>query len=377
LKPQKKVPLLAKTVSGLEEILKRELELLGAENLQVLKRAVSFDGDETLMYRANYCCRTALRILKPLASFSLKTQDDLYNQALLIKWEDHLDAESSLAVDAVIHDSVFTNSQFVALKTKDAIVDRLRKLWGVRPSVSLDHPDLRINVHINKESCTISLDSSGSSLHKRGYRKSAGLAPINEVLAAGMVQLTGWDPKTPFIDPMCGSGTLLIEAAMFARNIPPAYFRDEFGFMTWKSFNAELWHSVREEEQNRINRNPITIRGSDISPKAIKAARENILFTGLNDDIQVEEIPFEKTSALKEKGILLTNPPYDERLRLDDIISFYKMIGDVLKKNYTGYDAWVISSDLNALKFIGLHPSKKITVFNGPLECRLVRFSLY
>ena len=370
-------PLVAKTILGLEESLFKELEALGAEKLQLLNRAVSFEGNEGLIYRANYCCRTALRILKPIHTFDLKKQDDLYDHVTAITWEDFIDADKTMAVDAVIHDSVFTNSQYVALKTKDAVVDRLRNLWGARPSINLDHPDLRIHIHINKETCTVSLDSSGQSLHKRGYRQSTGQAPLNEVLAAGMVILTGWDKRSPFIDPMCGSGTLPIEATMLAQNIPPGYFRKDFGFLSWKTFNPELWNSVRESENAKISRQALLIKGSDIAPRVIKAAGENIRFAGLQDVIKLEVCSFDKSVPFKEKGIILMNPPYDERMRLDDIITFYKSIGDILKKKYTGYDAWIISSDLNALKFIGLHPSKKITLFNGPLECRLVKFQLY
>jgi putative N6-adenine-specific DNA methylase len=370
-------PLIAKTISGLEEVLLIELEALGAEKLKTLNRAVSFEGNEELIYRANYCCRTALRILKPIHTFDLKKQDDLYNHVTEIGWEDHIDADKTMAVDAVIHDSVFNNSQYVALKTKDAIVDRLRNLWGVRPSIDLDHPDLRINIHINKETCTVSLDTSGQSLHKRGYRQSTGMAPLNEVLAAGMVLLTGWDKSAPFIDPMCGSGTILIEAAIMAQNIPPGYFRESFGFETWKTFDPELWHSIKEAENAKISRHELQIKGSDVAPRVIRAAGDNIRYAGLQDVIKLEICSFDTSVPFEEKGIVLMNPPYDERMRLDDIISFYKSIGDVLKKKYTGYEAWVISSDLNALKFIGLHPSRKITLFNGPLECRLVRFNLY
>ena len=370
-------PLLAKTVSGLEELLRQEIENLGGVNLQLLKRAVSFEGDQELMYRLNYLSRLALRILKPLKIFEVKEQDAFYEEIFSIAWEDFISTDNSIAVDSVISDCVFTNSQFVSYRTKDAIIDRLRSKSGERPSIDLDNPDLRINVHIYKQTCTISLDSSGRSLHKRGYRVSTGVAPINEVLAAGLVQLSGWDKKSPLVDPMCGSGTLLIEAAMLAHNIPPGYFRKEFGFESWKNFDAELWNSIREFENEKISHQAMLIKGSDVAPRVIKAAGENIRFTGLQDVIKLEVCSFDKSVRFEEKGIVLMNPPYDERMRLDDIITFYKSIGDVLKKKYTGYDAWVISSDLNALKFIGLHPSRKITLFNGPLECRLVKFSLY
>ena len=367
----------AKTVSGLEELLLQELAAIGAQNLKLLKRAVSFEGDMAVMFRASYCCRTALRVLKPILSFPVVIQDDLYKQIHSIEWEDIFEKNFTLAVDAVIADSVFTNSMFVSLKTKDAIVDRLREKWGTRPSIDLDHPDIRVNVHIFKETCTVSLDSSGSSLHKRGYRRSAGIAPINEVLAAGLVQLSGWDKKRPFVDPMCGSGTLLIEAAMYANQIPPGYFREEFGFMRWKDFDSDLWISVKASEDNKIIDSKVQIVGSDISDLAIRNVRENIRFAQLEHVITTSVSSFEEAVPPLEPGIMVTNPPYDERLPVDDIIGFYKKIGDILKIRYAGYDAWVISSDLRALKFIGLHPSRKIPVFNGPLECRFVRFSMY
>jgi putative N6-adenine-specific DNA methylase len=367
----------AKTVAGMEEILKKELDMLGAVNTQILKRAVSFEGDKALLYRTNYCCRTALRILKPILVFPITKQEDLYNNINMIPWEEYLGNENSLAVDAVNATSVFTNSQYVALKTKDAVVDRFREKTGSRPSVDLDNPDLRINIHLYKETCTVSLDSSGSSLHKRGYRHVTGPAPLNEVLAAGLIQLSGWDKKIPLYDPMCGSGTILIEANMLARNIPSGYFRPSFGFEKWTDFDPELWNRIREEENEKIVASDTGIYGSDISPRAIATATENVGFTKFRDQIHLEVAAFENTRPKGPAGMIISNPPYDERLQVDDIISFYKSIGDVLKKKYTGFEAWIISSDLKALKFIGLHPSKKITVFNGPLECRFVRFSLY
>ena len=367
----------AKTVAGMEEILKSELDLLGATNTQLLKRAVSFEGDKALLYRANYSCRTALRILIPILVFPITKQDDLYENVSKIPWEDYIGNDHCLAVDAVNTSSVFTNSQYVSLKTKDAIVDRFREKTGSRPSVDLDNPDLRINIHIYKETCTVSLDSSGSSLHKRGYRHVTGPAPLNEVLAAGLIQLSGWDKIVPLYDPMCGSGTILIEANMFARNVPSGYFRPAFGFEKWIDFDPELWTRIKDEENAKIVNTGPAIIGSDISSRAIANAKENIGFTRFQSQIKLEVAAFENTKPHGDAGMIICNPPYDERMQLDDIISFYKSIGDVLKKKYTGFEAWIISSDLKALKFIGLHPSKKITVFNGPLECRFVRFSLY
>jgi putative N6-adenine-specific DNA methylase len=368
---------IAKTVSGLEEVLLGELQSIGAENIIPLKRAVGFDGPPGIMYRANYCCRTALRILKPLKSFEVPDQQSLYDSIAAIPWEDLLDPSNTMAVDSIITDSVFTNSQYVSLKTKDAIVDRIRSKHGTRPSVNLDKPDLRINVHIHKKSCSVSLDSSGRSLHKRGYRISAGLAPLNEVLAAGLIMLSGWDGISPFVDPMCGSGTLLIEAAMKAGNIPPAFFNPEFGFMRWKEYDPEAWFRIKEEEDGKITDIGCLIHGCDISAKAVDSVRENIRFAKLTDKIRIETSSFENFIPPGDSGIVVTNPPYDERLHVNDMTAFYRTIGDVFKKKYKGYNAWVISSDLRALKFIGLHPSRKITVFNGPLECRFVRFTLY
>ena len=371
------MPLLAKTISGLEEILVRELTELGASDLKILKRAVSFQGNQELLYRSNYCCRTALRILLPILTFEIKEQADLYNGVNSIEWEMYLDSDQTLAVDAVIGDSVFTNSQFVSMRTKDAIVDRFRSKTGSRPSVSLDDPDFRINVHIYRGSCTVSLDSSGRSLHKRGYRQEAGIAPLNEVLAAGLLQLSGWDRKVPLVDPMCGSGTILIEGAMLAYNIPPGVFNPNFGFMKWKDFNKELWMKIKEEEDAKITPSQGTFIGIDISGRAVDGALRNIEFSGFSEIIKIEKNSFANVLPPPGSGFVVTNPPYDERIQMEDIIDFYKKIGDTLKKKYTGYEAWVISSDLRALKFIGLHPSKKVTIFNGPLECRLVRFTLY
>jgi putative N6-adenine-specific DNA methylase len=377
LNPKQSLPLLAKTVFGLEPILARELEELGATDLEIRNRAVSFTGDTALLYRANYCCRTALRILKPIFSFTIASQDDLYAKIKEFSWETILDADSSLAIDAVISYTVFTNSQFVAQRSKDAIVDHLRDLTGKRPSVDLENPDVRINVHLFRDQCTVSLDSSGSSLHKRGYRQSTGIAPINEVLAAGLIRLSGWDTTTPLYDPMCGSGTLLIEGGMLAKNIPSGYFRDSFGFMKWKDFNVTLWTAIKTEADQRISTAKLSLFGSDRASKAILSATENLKYAGLWKDTKLVTGSFEDAVPPAAKGMIICNPPYDERIELEDAVAFYKMIGDVLKKNFSGYTAWFISSDLDSIKFIGLRPSRKIAVYNGQLECRFLRFDLY
>lgn len=369
--------LLAKTVSGLEETLALELQDLGAEEVRILSRAVSFKGDHRLMYATNYGCRTALRVLKPVLVFEINEQQDLYDMIRDFPWENYLDLNGSLAVDAVISYTVFTNSQYVAQKTKDAIVDRMRDKSGQRPSVDLDNPDLRINVHLYKDLCTVSLDSSGSTLNKRGYRQSTGLAPINEVLAAGLIRLSGWNLQMPLLDPMCGSGTFLTEAAMMLRQIPAGHFRQNYGFMKWKDFDPELWNQVRAEADSKIISSGVPLFGMDRASRAIQSATDNMLGIHLEDAVQFSQVNFEESIPPSAEGMIITNPPYDERLKLDDSLAFYKMIGNTLKRKYTGWEAWIISGDLQSVKFIGLKPSRKIPVFNGPIECRFLRFTLH
>ncbi len=377
VKPPARFPLIAKTIQGLEEVLATELAELGAGDILKLNRAVSFMGDQAMMYRVNYCIRTALRVLKPLFHFEVTEQKDLYRNLNEFAWEELIGPDQTLAIDAVISYTVFTNSQFVAQQSKDAIVDRIRDKTGRRPSVDLDDPDLRINVHMFKDSCTVALDSSGISLHRRGYRKSTGPAPINEVLAAGLVKLSGWDPSIALYDPMCGSGTLLIEAAMAGKRMPAGSFREGWGFMKWRDFDETLWRRVKREEDSQICTRRLSLYGTDRSSRALASAGENLLHTGLGNDITLENRSFEDSAPPFERGFIISNPPYDERLKIEDSLAFYKMIGDVLKQRYAGYTAWLISSDLESVKFIGLRPSRRIPVMNGPLECRLLKFDLF
>ena len=368
---------IAKTISGLEEVLAEELVLLGAVEIKTLKRAVGFRGDLALLYTANLWCRTALRILKPLFAFQVNSNEELYKQVLAFNWEDIFSVDQTFAIDSVINDSVFTHSHFVSQKVKDAVADHFRNVCGSRPTVNTENPDIRINVRIYKTDCNISLDSSGESLHKRGYRDAGGIAPMSEVLAAGLIKLSGWDATGNFIDPMCGSGTLLIEAALMAKNIAPGSFRKSFCFMKWKDFNPGLWENLlRKAREGQTSLN-CKICGSDNSDFSINIAKENIRNARLQKDISIELAEFENHAPPTGGGTMIMNPPYGERLQEEDIVAFYKSIGDGLKKNYSGYDAWIISSDLNALKFIGLRPSRKIPVFNGPLECRFYKFSIY
>jgi len=372
-----KFKMTATTMAGLENLLEQELIALGAESTTLLSRAVAFTGTKDQMYETNYRCRTALRILKPIKEFIINTEEDLYTNIYKICWEEYLTPEKTFAVDAVVFSSIFTHSQFVALRVKDAIADRFRMKFQIRPSVNLDRPDLRINIHLTRNLCIVSLDSSGVSLHKRGYRIALVDAPISEVLAAGMIMLSGWDKKTAFVDPMCGSGTLLIEAAMIANNIPAGYYRQFFGFQQWNDFDAVLWEKIKNKSSEAVEESDAEITGCDISPKSIDSATKNIFAAKFHKDIKIKLSAFEDYIPPPAPGTMITNPPYGERLRSEDIIKLYQSIGDGLKQNYAGYHAWIISSHFEALKFIGLRPSKKISLFNGPLECKFVNFQLY
>ncbi|HPF10088.1 MAG TPA: THUMP domain-containing protein [Flavobacteriaceae bacterium] len=370
--------MIAKTLFGLEDLLMGELQELGASSLEKGVRHVSFEGDTGFMYKANLCCRTAIKILKPIASFNVFTEEDLYQKVNEIPWEKFMLASGSLAVDATVHSKKFTHSQFIALKTKDGIVDRFRTREGTRPDVNLDHPTLRINVHIDRNICTISLDSSGESLHKRGYKLSPTMAPINEVLAAGMILLSGWKGQCDFLDPMCGGGTLLIEAAMIACNIPPNLNRDEFGFETWPDYDADLYETIENAALKRIKDFSHKIVGYDLDPSAVQKARENIKNAQLQDFIKVRKDDFFNTQ--KETGgylYLVFNPPYDKRLSVENIHQFYASIGNTLKQGYPGAQSWMITSHLEALKHVGLRPSKKYKLYNGSLESKLVSYEMY
>jgi putative N6-adenine-specific DNA methylase len=369
--------MVAKTMTGLEEILANELDELGATEIEISNRAVSFKGDKAIMYKANYWSRTALHILKPITSFYIRREEDLYKKIYEIKWEDYLNVSGTIAVDAVVNASVMNHSHYVSLKTKDAIVDRFRDLTSRRPGVDTENPDVRINIHLFKNLCNVSIDSSGYSLHKRGYRIKTGAAPISEVLAAGMILLSGWDKKSNFIDPMCGSGTIVCEAALIANNIPPGYYRKTFGFQKWKDFDSELWENIKTEALSMQYDFENEIIGSDISRESIEIAMENAKSAKLHKDITFNISSFKDQIPPQGGGVMLTNPPYGERIVPEDIVKLYQEIGDGLKKNYKGYNAWIISSDMNALKFIGLRPTRKIALFNGPLECRFVKFEIY
>lgn len=369
--------MVAKTQFGLESVLAEELRKLGATQIEEHNRAVSFEGDKRIMYKVNLYVRTALKILIPLVKFKAINERDLYEEVRRIEWDKYLDVDGTLAIHSSVKSDFFNHSQYISQKTKDAIVDSFRDKYGRRPSVDLLTPDLSLDVHIYKDDVTISLDSSAESLHRRGYRGENTLAPINEVTAAGMILLTGWDGKGNFIDPMCGSGTLLIEAALYARNIPANRIRKSFGFHRWKDFDASLWNEIKTASENDIIESEATFIGCDKTYKAIEIARGNVERAGLDEDIKLSNKRFEEMTPPAGEGIVIMNPPYGERLPIEEINAFYKMMGDQLKKNFEGYQAWIISSNVDAMKKIGLAASKRLQLFNGALECKFHKFELY
>lgn len=369
--------MVAKTLFGFEDLLERELRQLGAANLKKGVRSVSFEGDKGFMYKANLALRTAIKILKPIHSFKIKTEQDLYDQIYKMPWEQYMKNTGTLAVSSTLNSNVFTHSQYISLKTKDAIVDRFRDQTGERPNVDLRFPDLKINIHIDRNVCNVSLDTSGESLHKRGYKTATNIAPINEVLAAGLIILSGWDGQSDFMDPMCGSGTMLVEAAMIACNIPPNLMRKEFAFERWTDWDVELFEKIEESLLKKTRDFHHRILGFDKSPSAVAKAIENTKSAHLDEFITIKHEDFFKTQKGGDKHLhMVFNPPYGERLDID-MENFYKSIGDTLKQNYPGTTAWFITSNLEALKHVGLRPSRKIKLFNAKLESKLVKYDIY
>lgn len=369
--------MLAKTYHGLEGVLSEELIALGAEEVKILNRAVSFKGDLALMYRANYYLRTAIRILKPFAEFRVENEEDLYVGMRNLDWMKWIKIDGTFAIDALLYQAPLNHSRYVEQKSKDAIADLFRDKFGRRPSVDVNEPDLRINVYINGNLCSVSLDSSGVSLHKRGWRVRLHEAYLSEILAAGMLLLSGWDKKTNLFDPMCGSGTLLIEAAMMATNLPAGFYRSRFGFQTWPDYNKHLWTQIKDEALDMQTEPEGLIVGCDCSRKSIEMAEENIRFAKLHHDIKVHHAAFEDFPKPFDTGFVISNPPYGERIKVEDNVGLYTMIGDTLKKSYAGYQAWLISSDMEAMKSVGLKPSKKYQLMNGPLDCRFHGYELF
>lgn len=368
----------AQTMYGLEKVLAEELLRLGAKDVRTHNRAVAFTGDLGFLYKANLCLRTALRVLIPISDFPVRTEQDLYAGIKKIAWERFMRPEDSFAFHCTLSSNRFHHAQYLALLAKDALADRFRERTGARPSVDAEHPVLRIRLFIHGDHCSVSLDSSGDSLHKRGYRDQTNLAPINEVLAAGMVLLTGWDRMSNLVDPMCGSGTILIEAALIAANIPPGVYRKGFAFQQWPDFDEALWRRIHDGAMERISGNKPLILGGELSKNVLRKAAANVAIADLKEEIELRNVAFEDLEAPARRGILIINPPYGERMDEDaDINGLYQMIGDTLKKNWAGYDAWLITPNLEAAKHIRLTPRPKIRLFNGPLDCRFMRYELY
>lgn len=369
--------LIAKTLAGLEEVLAAELQELGAYGVMALKRAVSFEGDKRLLYRANLELRTALRILVPIRRGRVSNENQLYDLIRQIDWSKYMGVNDTLAVDGITNSELFRHSKYVALVTKDAVVDQFREREGRRPSVNVYAPKLRINVHIFGDECTVSIDSSDDSLHKRGYRISSVEAPINEALAAGMVLMSGWRGESPFVDPMCGSGTILIEAGLIAARRAPQLTRDHFGFKRWPDFDEALWNELLEAAKQRVRPAPFPLLGYDKDFKAVRLTEQNAMAAGLEHDIAVKRKALERLDTVHEQGVLIMNPPYDERLTEKDIGAFYKMIGDRLKQQFPGFAAWIISGNKEGLLQIGLKAAEKHQLMNGGIECRYAKYELY
>lgn len=375
---------LAKTFKGLESVLAQELMNLGAANVREAKRAVAFEGDKALLYRANLCLRTASRILMPVASFKAKDTDALYQQLKQLDWSVYMTAKTTFAVDATVYSDFFRHSEFLRYRVKDAIVDYWRDKTGERPSVKIDNPDLLFNIHAAQDIITLSLDSSGESLHKRGYRVANTEAPLNEALAAGMLYLAGWNGQSDFYDPMCGSGTLLIEAALMALNIPPGVFRKSFAFEKWNDFDPDLWQDIYNDDSMERSFHH-HIYGSDAGYYAVQAALKNIHSAQLDRYISVRQVRIQELHDIldnpepkKHGPLVMMNPPYGERLSHDkNVLRLYQDIGTALKHHFTGADAWIISSNEEALKCIGLKPSERIKLLNGELDCLFNHYRLF
>ena len=370
---QESFELIAKTFQGLEEVLAQELIELGANDVQIGRRMVSFSGNQEMMYRANFCLRTAVRILKPISHFRARNADEVYKAVKEIEWKDILDLDTSFVVDTTVYSTEFRNSKFVAYKVKDAIVDYFMEREGKRPNISVANPDLRLNIHIAEDNCTLSLDSSGESLHLRGYRTATVEAPINEVLAAALIKMSGWKFDCDLIDPFCGSGTILVEAALMARNIYPGVFRQKFGFENWKDFNPELLSSIFEDDSNERTFEHRII-GSDINLRAVEAALANAKAAGVADLITVEQREIRDFKKPEMPAVLITNPPYGERLRPEDLSDIYRTLGEKLKREFQGGEAWIISSREELFDSMRLRPSFKVPLQNGSLDCELRKY---
>jgi putative N6-adenine-specific DNA methylase len=367
----------AKTLFGLEQVLAEELAKLGAKEISQANRAVLFEGDIRLLYWVNYMSRTALSVLMPVKEFRIKSADDLYRKSIQIEWDSYMDVENTFSVTPVVQSQIFNHTGYAGLRLKDAMADYFRKVRGRRPSVDAANPDILINLHISNDTVTVSLDSSLIPLFKRGYRLEQATAPLNEILAAGMLLISGWDGSKDLIDPMCGSGTIPIEAGLIACNVPAGKFRKSFGFQKWKGYDEETFRMIIDEGEAGIRKSPVKISGYDISDIAVNQAVKNVESAGLSDSIYLARSDFETLKLDESEGVIFINPPYGERLLPEETESLYSMIGTTLKHNFNGYTAWIISSNKESLKHIGLKTKEKHILFNGALECSFNKYELY
>jgi len=369
--------LIAKTLYGLEKVLAEELSVLGASGIQIANRAVVFNGDMSLLYKVNYCARTALSVLYPVAEFRIRSKDDLYREGSHIKWDKYLSDDGTFSVSPVVNSKYFDHTGYAGLLLKDAVADFFRNKSGRRPSVNSDDPDVLINLHISNETVTVSLDSSVIPLFKRGYRTGQTVAPLNEVLAAGILLLSGWKASVSLTDPMCGSGTIPLEAALIAGKIPPGRYRKSFGFRKWKTFDEDLFRKIKQAADSDMTPSPVKIYASDISEDALKIARSNIENAGLTEFITLKQADFAELQAADDNGFIFLNPPYGQRIKTEEIDALYTMIGTRLKHVFAGSTAWIITSNRESAKNIGLKPKEKHTLYNGALECVLLKYELY
>jgi putative N6-adenine-specific DNA methylase len=365
------------TFFGLEEVLEKELHQLGGKDIVPFKRGVSVVGDLGFLYKINLCLHTALKVIIPIVKFEANNEQELYDNIKLIEWERFISNTDTIMIEGVTNSEIFTHSLFVSQKVKDGIVDRFREKTGSRPDVDLIHPAFKVYVHIFKNEVSLHLDSSGDPLYKRGYRSDINEAPMKEVLAAGLVKLSGWEKHLQLIDGMCGAGTIAIEAALWANNIPPGYYRNEFGFMKWQNFDETLYETIYESSINKIKNEPVEIIANDIDNPTLKKAITNTKNAKVDDVVSCINQSFFDITPTRKGGVIILNPPYGERMPVNEIEKLYKEIGDKLKKDFKGFSAWIISSSPEAIKSIGLRPSRRIHLFNGSLECRFLKFDLY
>lgn len=367
-----------KTIFGLENILAKEVAQLGGRDIQILNRAVTCKGDLKTIYRLNLWSRTALRVLVPIDKFRAHNETVLYNRIRRYHWTDLFNLKQTFAINSTVKSDIYTHSKYVSLKVKDAINDQFRdRNEGQRPYINVKDPDIAIDVHCSGKDFIISLDSSGSSLHKRGYRQSKRLAPLNEVLASGMLMQAEWHEDIPLYDPMCGSGTILTEAYQIAKNVAPGLHRQRFSFMNWNDYDPDLWNSVKVEANNAIKESSAKLFGTDIDGIQINETKDLLREIGYDDLINVRQGDFFKDGHKMTSGMIVCNPPYDERVKAKNIEEFYKSFGDTLKQSYQGCEAWILSGNKQAIKNVGLRTSKKLTLYNGPIECKYHKYEMY